>query len=99
MIRERRRFERHPCTALGSCVGNTNTPMGIKCYDIGAAGARLASAEHLPEGTHLRINLCTKADEPLLLKGVVRWCSKTLDEWQSGVKFHKSALFSLATVA
>ena len=51
MIKERREFERYPCAVLGSCVGSTNTPMGIKCQDIGAAGAGLASAEHLPEGT------------------------------------------------
>ena len=39
MIRERRMFERYPCAVLGSCVGSTNAPMGIKCHDIGAAGA------------------------------------------------------------
>ena len=98
MVRERRTFERYDCTILGSCVGNTNMPMGVKCHNIGAAGAGLASAEHLPKGTHLRINLCTKAEKSLLLKGIVRWCSKTPDEWQAGVEFHKPALFPLAMV-
>ena len=91
-------FERYSCAVLGSCVGHTSTPMGIKCHDIGADGAGLASDENLPRGTHLRINLCTKADESLLLKGTVRWCSKTPDEWQAGVKFHKPAIFPLAMV-
>lgn len=98
MVKERRTFERYSCAILGSCVGNTNIPMGVKCHDIGAAGAGLASAENLPEGTRLRINLCTKADKPLLLKGIVRWCDKTPDEWQAGVEFHKPALFPLAMV-
>lgn len=98
MARERRTFERYPCTILGSCVGNTNIPMGVKCHDIGAAGAGLASAENLPKGTHLRINICTKAEKSLLLKGIVRWCNKTPDEWQSGIEFHKPAFFPLAMV-
>jgi len=99
MIAERRKFERYPCTALGSCEGSTNTPMGVKCHDISASGAGLTSAERLPEGTHLRINLCTKAEKrSLLLKGIVRWCSKTPDEWQAGVEFHKPVTFPLAMV-
>jgi len=98
MVREKRTFERYSCALLGSCVGSTNTPMGIKYHDIGAAGAGLTSAESLPEGTHLRIDLCTNIDKPLLLKGVVRWCSKTPDEWQAGIKFHKPAIFPLAMV-
>jgi len=98
MIAERRKFERYPCTALGSCSGSTDIPIGVKCHDIGAAGAGLASAEYLPKGTHLRINLCNKTDKPLLLKGIVRWCNKTPDEWQAGVKFHKPVLFPLAMV-
>ncbi len=98
MVREKRTFERYSCALLGSCVGNTNTPMGIKCHDIGAAGAGLTSAEALPEGTHLRIDLCTNTDKPLLLKGIVRWCGKTPDEWQAGIRFHKPAIFPLAMV-
>lgn len=98
MVRKRRTFERYSCAVLGSCVGSTNTPMGIKCHDIGAAGAGLASAEHLPEGTYLRINLCTKAEKPLLLKGIVRWCNKTPDEWQAGIEFHKPVAFLLSMV-
>ena len=98
MIREKRTFERYSCAILGSCVGSTKKSMGIKCHDIGASGAGLTTAEDLPEGTHLRIGLCTKTDKPLLLKGVVRWCSKTPDEWQAGVEFHKPAVFPLAMV-
>ena len=98
MVRERRTFERYPCAVLGSCAGNTNTLMGVKCHDIGAAGAGLTSAESLPEGTHLRINLCAKADKPLLLKGIIRWCSKTPDEWQAGIEFNKPVIFPLAMV-
>ena len=99
MIAERRMFERYSCAILGSCVGNTNTPMGVKCHDLGAAGAGLASTERLSEGTHLRINLCTKAaKEPLSLKGIVRWCNKSPDEWQAGVEFHKPVIFPLAMV-
>jgi len=98
MIAERRMFERYPCAILGSCVGDTNAPMGVKCHDLSASGAGLASSEYLPKGTHLRINLCTKTDKPLLLKGIVRWCSKTPDEWQAGMQFNQLATFPLAMV-
>ena len=98
MVKEKRQFERYPCTALGSCVSNTNPTIGIKCHDIGKSGAGLTLSEDLPSGTFVHINLCTKKDNPLSLKGIVRWCKKTPDEWQAGIKFHKPAVFPLAMV-
>ena len=98
MVRERRKFERYPCAALGSCVGDSNAPTGVKCYNISAAGVGIASSEFLPVSTYLRINLCTNKDKPLLLKGIVRWCNKTSGEWQSGIEFAKKVAFPLAMV-
>lgn len=98
MARERRVYERYPCAVLGSCIGSANKPIGVKCHDIGAFGARVVSTEELSKGTHLRINFCTNSDKPLLLKGVVRWTNKTPDEWQAGVVFNKPTVFPLGAV-
>ena len=51
MDRGRRKIERHPCTVLGSYEGGGNKPWGVKCLDISAAGAGLASFS-------LRVDFC-----------------------------------------
>jgi len=80
MDREGRKIERHSCAVLGSYEYGGNKPVGVKCLDISAAGAGLASFECLPVGTRLRVNLCTKTEKPLFAEGTVRWCTKISDE-------------------
>ena len=83
----RRKIVRYPCTVLGSYEDGHNKPLGVKCFDINSAGAGLASFDCLPIGARLRINLCTKTEKPLLVEGVVRWCTKIPNEWRAGVEF------------
>ena len=95
---EKRMFERYPCSILGSCESGGNTSLGVKCYDVGADGAGLVSSERLSVGSHLRIKLCTKAENPLLVKGAVRWSRKDPDGWRAGVKFNKQSIFPLSMI-
>ncbi len=98
MVNERRIFERHPCNVLASCIDSNNVSSGIKCYDLSARGAGIASLEYLPVKTRLRLNICTKTKTPLSVEGIVRWCSKTPEEWRAGVEFREGLSFPLAMV-
>ena len=95
---ERRVFERYPCAVLGSCEGVGDKPLGIKCFDISAAGAGIDSLEYLLIGSHLRMNLCTKTEKPLTVKGTICWCSKDSDGWRAGVKFSRESIFPLSMI-
>ena len=98
MDRERRKIERHPCTVLGSYEGSGNKPWGLKCLDISAAGAGLASFECLPVNTRLGVNLCTETEKPLFAEGTVRWCTKASGEWRAGIEFTKRIISPLTMV-
>jgi len=98
MVREKRQFERYPCTILGSYTSDANIAVGTKCHDLGTTGAGLTVSENLPAGASLNLDLCTKKGNPLSIKGIVRWCKKTPDEWQAGIEFNKPVFFPLAMV-
>ncbi|MFH1519680.1 MAG: PilZ domain-containing protein [Candidatus Omnitrophota bacterium] len=98
MVIERRIFERYPCNVLASCIDSNNASLGVKCYDLSARGVGVASLEYLPVETRLRLNLCTKTKTPLAVEGIVRWCSKTPEEWRAGVEFSKRLSFPLVMV-
>jgi len=98
-LKNRRLFERIPCTLLGDYANSNHKSVGTKCYDISTTGAGLFLFERLAKGFEMQLNLVTKKISTLSLAGKVCWCRKEADGYRAGIAFNKSLNLPLEALA
>ncbi|MBX6423309.1 PilZ domain-containing protein [Thermosulfurimonas sp. F29] len=82
---EKRWYSRYP-VAVSGALANGNLMCKVELLDLSIEGARIrGDLSRLKKGDQVRLSILTKP--PIKLAGEVRWCRKTPQGVEAGIKF------------
>ena len=95
---QRRTVERIPCFLTGDYILPDSTLNNVRCEDISTKGTAVVTLRALPVDGNVKIEVDTRADQPISFEGKVLWCKRGLNGWRSGIFFDNDLLLDIKKI-